>query len=337
MSVEYRVPCHAICHLRAAGISIGILVTANTAGQVVGEAISDETDFESRVPLYRERLESLMADFVAAQTGDDRLGEATRYAAATLGKRIRPLLAYATAEAFGLAPEIADGPAVAIELVHTYSLVHDDLPAMDDDDLRRGRPTVHTQYDEAMGILVGDALLTFAFQWLSEAEVSADIRVEWIRQLSIAAGGQGMISGQATDIEGETTQLPLSTLEVMHRKKSGALIEASMIMPAAALDGTASQATSHRQALASFGHHIGLAFQIRDDILDVEATTEALGKPQGSDADNNKSTFVTLLGMSGAKQRLQQEQDKAYASLQGLGAPAEGLKWLADYIVARAF
>ena len=293
-------------------------------------AMSENSNFEARVGMYRDRLESLMTDFIASKSGDDRLGEAIVYAAATRGKRIRPLLAYATAEAFGLEQAFADGPAVAIELVHTYSLVHDDLPAMDDDDLRRGRPTVHKQYDEATGILVGDALLTFAFQWLAEVDVAAEIRIAWVRQLAIAAGGQGMIFGQATDIEGETTQLSLSTLEIMHRKKSGALIEASMTMPA-----VASKDPAHQQALASFGHHIGLAFQIRDDILDVEASTETLGKPQGSDADNHKSTFVTLLGMAGAKQRLRNELDKAQASLQGLGARADGLKWLADYIVAR--
>lgn len=298
---------------------------------------------------YRRRVEKLINTFVAERTGEDMLGEAIKYAAATEGKRIRPLLSYATAEMLGVDLKVADVPATAIEMLHTYSLVHDDLPAMDDDDLRRGRPTVHKQFDEATGVLVGDALLTFAFESLATTDVEPLLVKTWVRQLAKAGGGQGMIQGQATDLMGESVQLSLSVLERMHRQKSGALIEASMTMIAAAAgdDGSGaktrgkssgkSSARKTGEALATFGHHIGLAFQIRDDMLDVEGSTEALGKPQGSDESNNKSTFVTLLGLEGARAKLIEEQRSAEAALQSFGREAEGLKWLSNYIVARNF
>lgn len=286
---------------------------------------------------YRRRVEKIINTFVAERTGEDMLGEAIKYAAATEGKRIRPLLSYATAEMLGVDLKVADVPATAIEMLHTYSLVHDDLPAMDDDDLRRGRPTVHKQFDEATGILVGDALLTFAFESLATTDVEPVLVKTWVRQLAKAGGGQGMIQGQATDLVGESVQLSLSVLERMHRQKSGALIEASMTMIAAAAGDDGSGARKTGEALATFGHHIGLAFQIRDDMLDVEGSTEALGKPQGSDESNNKSTFVTLLGLEGARAKLIEEQRSAEAALQSFGREAEGLKWLSNYIVARNF
>ncbi len=273
-----------------------------------------------------------MASFVTARLQDDRLGEAIRYALSTEGKRIRPLLAYATADLLGVSHEVADYPAAAIELVHTYSLVHDDLPAMDDDDLRRGRPTVHKAYDEAAGILVGDALLTYAFELLASANVDPSIGLKWVQQLADAAGARGMIAGQATDLEGESRALTLDELETMHRKKSGALIETSLAMVAATTGDEAALTT-----LKSFGHHIGLAFQVRDDVLDIESTTETLGKPQGSDRENNKSTFVSLLGLDDAKARMQAEHDSAMAALDGFGAEADGLRWLAAMIVERHY
>lgn len=290
----------------------------------------DTDPFSKRVDSYRHRVEKLMDEFVASRTQDDRLGDAIRYAVASEGKRIRPLLSYATAEMLAVPIAVADYPAAAIELIHTYSLVHDDLPAMDDDDLRRGRPTVHKKFDEATGVLVGDALLTYAFELLSNAQVDSALIVDWIRQLSVAAGAQGMVAGQATDLAGEKTTHSIETLEQMHRQKSGALIEACLSM-------VTSVAKPSADPLVGFGHHIGLAFQIKDDILDVEATTEQLGKPQGSDLANNKSTFVSLLGLDLAKQKMQQEQDAARACLQSYGAEAEGLKWIADYIVGRSF
>jgi geranylgeranyl pyrophosphate synthase len=208
---------------------------------------------------------------------------------------------------------------------------------MDDDDLRRGVPTVHKQFDEATAVLVGDALLTFAFELLAESGVAPSLIVEWVRLLSRAAGANGMIAGQATDLKGETCVLALDELEQMHRQKSGALIETSLSMISSqvvtAVTGTGNN-EAHR--LEGFGHHIGLAFQIRDDLLDVEGTTEQIGKPQGSDVASNKSTFVSLLGLEQARNRMQQELVAARQQLTCFGERAEGLNWIAEYIVSRS-
>jgi geranylgeranyl pyrophosphate synthase len=247
------------------------------------------------------------------------------------------LIVYATAELLGVPPTIADHPAAAIELVHIYSLVHDDLPAMDDDELRRGEPTVHKRFDEATAILVGDALLTFAFELLAESGVEPSLIVEWVRLLSRAAGANGMVAGQSKDLEGETRVLAIDELEQMHRQKSGALIETSLSMiyseVVSAITGTRA---NEADRLGGFGHHIGLAFQIRDDLLDVEGTTEQLGKPQGSDAASNKSTFASLLGLETARNRMQQELVAARLQLACFGERAEGLNWIAEYIVSRS-
>jgi geranylgeranyl diphosphate synthase, type II len=221
--------------------------------------------------------------------------------------------------------------------VHIYSLVHDDLPAMDDDDLRRGEPTVHKQFDEATGILVGDALLTFAFELLAESRVEPSLIVEWVRLLSRAAGANGMIAGQSTDLEGETCVLALDELEQMHRQKSGALIETGLSMICSeVVTATMGTGTNEADRLEGFGHHIGLAFQIRDDLLDVEGTTEQIGKPQGSDAASNKSTFASLLGVETARNRMHQELAAAQQQLACFGERAEGLNWIAEYIVSRS-
>lgn len=289
--------------------------------------------FQAKVPEYRARVESKMAGFIAdCVAPGTRLEEAVRYAVATEGKRIRPLLAYATAELLGFDPDITDYPAAAVELIHTYSLVHDDLPAMDDDDLRRGRPTVHRAFDEATGVLVGDALLTHGFELLATAPVDDWVITAWVRQLAGRAGAAGMIQGQATDLEGETRAMPLAELETMHRRKTGGLIEVSMTMVAIAAGDTVA-----RQKLEAFAYHLGLAFQIRDDILDVESSTEKLGKPSGSDLELNKSTFVSLLGIDSARRRMQQEYDAAIAVLTELGPGAAGLEWLASYIINRDY
>lgn len=304
-----------------------------------------QVQFSQRVDAYRERVERVIAGFLddrfKSATGQSgQLETAIRYAAATSGKRIRALLSYATAEALSLPAEIADRPAAAIEMLHVYSLVHDDLPAMDDDDLRRGQPTVHKKFDEATAILVGDALLTYAFELLSVGESDPGLRIQWVTQLAQAGGAQGMINGQSVDLEGESRSLTLEELQLMHRQKSGALIEASINMVAAAADARS------RDCLNGFGHHIGLAFQVRDDILDVEGSTEDLGKPQGSDEGNNKSTFVSLLGLNGAHAAMHEELEAAGRQLDALealgpSAPnenrADGLRWIADYIVNRNY
>lgn len=297
---------------------------------------NNQTGFSDRATEYKARVEQVIVNFVRTKKLQGRLGDAVSYAIATDGKRIRPLIVYATAELLGVPTAIADHPAAAIELVHIYSLVHDDLPAMDDDDLRRGEPTVHKQFDEATGILVGDALLTFAFELLAESGVEPSVIVEWVRLLSRAAGASGMVAGQSTDLEGETCALSLGSLEQMHRQKSGALIEASLSMIAGeAVLATTGNGGVEAARLEGFGHHIGLAFQIRDDLLDVEGTTEQIGKPQGSDAASNKSTFVSLLGLESARNRMQQELSAAQQQLAYFGEHAEGLRWIADYIVSR--
>ena len=295
------------------------------------------TQFGGRAAEYKARVEQIMVDFVCGKELQGQFGDAVNYAIATDGKRVRPLIVYATAELLGVPPAIADHPAAAIELVHIYSLVHDDLPAMDDDDLRRGEPTVHKQFDEATGILVGDALLTFAFELLAESGVEPSVVVEWVRLLSRAAGANGMIAGQSKDLEGETCVLALDELEQMHRQKSGALIETSLSMVSSEVV-TVMMGTRGNEAarLQGFGHHIGLAFQIRDDLLDVEGTTEQIGKPQGSDAASNKSTFASLLGLETARNRMQQELAAAQHQLAYFGERAEGLNWIAEYIVSRS-
>ena len=299
-----------------------------------------QAQFSDRVDAYRRRVERVIDDFLAGRfdggaAGHNRLATAIRYATTTRGKRIRALLSYATAEALALPSDVADYPAAAVELLHTYSLVHDDLPAMDNDDLRRGQPTVHRKFDETTAILVGDALLTYSFELLADADVDPELRVQWVARLARAGGAQGMINGQAIDLEGETRRLTLEELECMHRQKSGALIEASINMVSDAGD------PEPRNYLTGFGHHMGLAFQIRDDILDVEGSTEELGKPQGSDSENNKSTFVSLLGLEGARARMLEELEAARGRLRALEQNtkqrAGGLHWVADYIVKRTY
>ena len=289
------------------------------------------TRFQDWRDLHKLRVEQVMNDFVDRQiTQDGRFSDAVRYAVQSDGKRIRPLLAYAAAEAAGVNLSVADYPAVAIELVHTYSLIHDDLPAMDDDDLRRGQPTLHRAFDEGMAILVGDALLTQGLHFLTEAPVEANLRIDWVKHLAGAAGMSGMVQGQATDLEGSKRLLALDELEVMHRRKTGALIEASLTMVANSVNDA-----NLIEQLRLFADHIGLAFQIRDDILDVEGSTDALGKPSGSDITNKKSTFVSLLGLEESKRRLLMELDQAHSALDAIKT-ASRLRSLADYIVNRS-
>ena len=300
----------------------------------------DQNQFGDRVALYRERTDRVITEFLAARialapqaTASKQLEAGIRHATGTTGKRIRALLSYATAEVLSVPVEVADFPAAAIELLHTYSLVHDDLPAMDNADLRRGRPTVHKAFDEATAVLVGDALLTHAFDLLASADMDAEVRIAWVRQLAEAAGAQGMINGQAVDLEGESRKLTLDELQTMHHQKTGALIEASICMVAS----VAPPATQREEteALTSFGHHLGLAFQIRDDLLDVEAAGGDAGKPRGSDAASNKSTFVSLLGVETAREHMLEEIDQARRQLAKLEHSAEGLHWLADHVVNR--
>ncbi|MBO9711131.1 MAG: polyprenyl synthetase family protein [Caulobacter sp.] len=229
-----------------------------------------------------------------------RLHAAMRHATLGGGKRMRPLLVYAAGTALGADETLLDAPAAAVELVHAYSLVHDDLPAMDDDDLRRGRPTVHVAFDEATAILAGDALQTLAFSALAEADAPARLRIDWVRALADASGVAGMCGGQALDIDATGRTLTLEHLQRMHALKTGALIRAAVRM--GALAGGA-DATTLAQ-LDAFADALGLAFQVRDDLLDIEASSEQLGKTAGKDVAQAKSTYPALLGVGGARSKL---------------------------------
>ena len=290
--------------------------------------------FSARVGAYQARVESTMDRWLPAITvAPTRLHEAMRYAVLGGGKRVRPLLIFATGETLGVAPERLDAAAAAVEMIHAYSLIHDDLPAMDDDDLRRGRPTCHRAFDEATAILAGDALQALALEVLAcDEAVPAPQRAAMLAVLARASGSRGMAGGQAIDLEAECTTQTLPELEAMHALKTGALIGAGVTL---ALATAGERPVAERDALARFGAAIGLAFQVRDDILDVEGATEVLGKPQGSDARHDKSTFPALLGLAGAKSRVDALKADALAALAVFGDAAEPLRWLTGYIVDR--
>lgn len=265
----------------------------------------------------------------------DRLYAAMHYSVTMGGKRIRPVLAYASCQACGGKPAQADYAAAAVELIHAYSLIHDDLPAMDNDDLRRGQPTCHRAFDEASAILAGDALQALAFDWLTHAgNWHAETRLQMTRILARAAGPQGMAGGQAIDLASVGNQLDLASLEYMHQHKTGALIRASV-----QLGALASEQASPEQlaALADYADCIGLAFQVQDDILDIESDTSVLGKQQGADLARNKPTYPALLGLEGARAKAAALRDQALDSLQTFSPLADPLRQLADYIVERRF
>lgn len=268
-----------------------------------------------------------------------RLHEAIRYAALGGGKRVRPLLVYGAGACASGAPanDALDSAALAVEFVHVYSLIHDDLPCMDDDVLRRGRPTVHVAFDEATAMLAGDALQAEAFGVLAAAPASADVRAELMRELANAIGTAGMCGGQAIDLDATGRALDLAALETMHRMKTGALLLASIRM--GALAGGANAATLG--ALDRYGRAIGLAFQIVDDVLDVEGTSEILGKTAGKDAQKNKPTYVSVMGLAAARERAERLRREAIQALDELEPPPGHaqtlrLRQLADFIVLRS-
>ena len=285
---------------------------------------------------YQAQVERALEHWLPAESCEPvHLHEAMRYAVLGEGKRIRPVLVYACGEAFGVNPEALDGCASAVEMIHAYSLVHDDLPAMDDDDLRRGRPTLHRQYDEATAILAGDALQALAFHVLAEdpaITVSAEQRLRMINTLALASGSVGMAGGQAIDLASVGKALNLEQLENMHLHKTGALIRASVELGALC----SSDVDEHRFASVSeYANCIGLAFQVHDDILDIESDTETLGKPQGSDIARNKPTYPNLLGLEGARQTAQKLHAQAIECLAEFDEGANTLRLIADYIVQR--
>lgn len=263
------------------------------------------------------------------------LHQAMRYTVLEGGKRMRPMLTYCTGKALGLDEDQLDGPACAVELIHVYSLIHDDLPAMDDDDLRRGKATCHIAYDEATAILTGDALQALAFEVLANdksIKVDSHRRIKMITTLTKASGSQGMVGGQAIDLASVGTQLTLPELENMHIHKTGALIRASVNMAALSKPDINPDIA---KKLDHYAKCIGLSFQVKDDILDEESDTATLGKTQGKDQDNDKPTYPALLGLAGAKQKAQELHEQAIESLAGFGAKADLLRDLSLYIIQR--
>ena len=286
---------------------------------------------------YQNRAELALARVLpSADIQPQRLHDAMRYSTLGGGKRLRPILVYATGSALGVALETLDAPACAVELIHAYSLIHDDLPAMDDDDLRRGKPTCHRAFDAATAILAGDALQALAFQVLTQAPmaVSADARVQMLQVLAQASGSRGMVGGQAIDLSAVGRELSLAELENMHIHKTGALIRASVLLGASCSPDLDRDA---RLALDHYAKCIGLAFQIQDDILDVSGDTATLGKTQGADNARNKPTYPALLGLEVAREHARDLVQDALESLNQaqLGDKADLLRWLAQYIIER--
>ncbi|SOC36128.1 polyprenyl synthetase family protein [Ureibacillus acetophenoni] len=283
---------------------------------------------EEHLLLVDDELYSLVEKIVAPKT----LKESMLYSLKAGGKRIRPLFVLAVCQLFNYKQKEAYTVASAVEMIHTYSLIHDDLPSMDNDELRRGKPTNHVVYGEALATLAGDALNTLSFGILARMEnVPANIKVQLINLLSIAAGAEGMVGGQVLDIDGETRLLNLEELEQVHINKTGALLRFSI--EAGAVLSEASE--EERSILVDFAHHIGLAFQIQDDILDIEGTSEELGKTAGKDVASNKSTYPSLLTIDGAKNKLNEHYEVAISLLEQLKGDTTVLKELTEYIVRR--
>jgi len=299
-------------------------------------------DFASWSSAHQARFEDVLRGLLPqAEVAPQRLHQAMRYAVLDGGKRVRPLLAFAAGELVGAAQSRVNIAAAAVEVIHAYSLVHDDMPCMDDDVLRRGKPTCHVQYDEATALLVGDSLLTLAFQLLAEHRLNDDAaqQIEMIKLLAVAAGSRGMAGGQAIDLESVGKSLSLPELENMHIHKTGALIRAAILLGALCGSDNKRGAVSAAQLgkLDHFGKCVGLAFQVVDDVLDFEADTATLGKTAGKDADHDKPTYVTLLGVQAARDMAQNLHAEAVATLAEFGDAAQRLRELADFIVLRKF
>jgi farnesyl diphosphate synthase len=282
------------------------------------------------------RMESALARLLpAAHIAPARLHQAMRYASLEGGKRVRPLLVFAAGKVAHAAPERLEVAASAVELIHAYSLVHDDLPCMDNDVLRRGKPTVHVEFDQATALLVGDALQSLAFQLLADHRLADDPRqqLDMVKTLALAAGSRGMAGGQQIDLESTGKALTLPELEFMHIHKTGALIRAAVTLGAAcgAVD------PRHRNALDRYAKAIGLAFQVVDDVLDYDASTSTLGKTAGKDSRQGKPTYVSTLGLARARSLAEELRAEALGALESLGAPARRLAELADFIVLRKF
>jgi geranylgeranyl pyrophosphate synthase len=291
-------------------------------------------DFEDRIAAYTARVNDGLSEALPlATTSPQRLHDAMRYSVFNGGKRVRPLLVYAAGECLNVEVHLLDAAAVAIEFIHAFSLVHDDLPAMDNDDLRRGKPTVHKQYDEATAILAADALQPLAFSVLARIEgAPVDSAIKLVRLISDACGSTGMTGGQSIDLAAEGTTLSSEELEHMYSLKTGALIHASVV---SACLLKADLPNEDVMALDSFGRDIGIAFQIKDDILDVVGDTDVIGKPAGSDEALNKATYPALFGIDESRSRCDDLLKSALGNLDRFGDSAAPLAWLARYIVER--
>jgi geranylgeranyl diphosphate synthase type II len=277
-------------------------------------------------------VEPALAEAVGPLEGAlGRLHDSMRYSLLAGGKRLRPALCLASCEAGGGEAARALPAAVALELVHTYSLVHDDLPCMDDDDLRRGRPTNHVVYGEALAVLAGDGLLTRAFGVLAEADLPAEARGRMVADLAAAAGSRGMVGGQALDLAAEGEEVDLPVLQYIHTHKTGALFSASCRLGGL----SAGVAEPELERLARFGERLGLAFQIVDDLLDETATAEALGKATGKDRKRGKATYPRLMGLAESRRRVEDLAREAGALAESFGGPGEGLAGLARFVVER--
>ena len=296
--------------------------------------MTDKTEFTAALTTNAEAVTAVLDALLKESDGhENRVIEAMRYVALAGGKRVRPFLVTASAELFGVDRGRALRAAAAVEMVHCYSLVHDDLPAMDDDDLRRGKPTCHIAFDEATAILAGDALLTYAFEVLGDAAThdDASVRADLVVALAQASGQAGMVGGQMIDLYAEDHEFDVPEITRLQRMKTGALIAVSCDM--GAILGTASDQARH--ALRAYAHDVGLAFQIADDLLDVEGDEAEVGKKTGKDANAGKATFVSLLGVERAHEQAEMLSDQAREHLKVFGAEADPLRELSVFVVHR--
>ncbi|HEX5420523.1 MAG TPA: farnesyl diphosphate synthase [Gammaproteobacteria bacterium] len=293
--------------------------------------------FGERITRYRDRVNLRLEHILSmGESVPRRLCEAMRYSVLGSGKRVRPLLVYASGELCRVEEAALDALAAGVELVHAYSLIHDDLPAMDDDDLRRGRPTTHRAFDEATAILTGDALQALAFEVLCRDEALAKQPTQQVKamaRLAQAAGPAGMVGGQALDLEAEGRSIDEQALENIHRRKTGELICAAIMMPSE----LGALGSNEREMLYRFASDIGLVFQIRDDLLEVEQDTQTLGKSAGSDTANEKSTYPAILSIDGARRKADEVYARALGALEIFGERGEGLRWLSEFILKRAY
>jgi len=287
---------------------------------------------ESLLRQYKSQIEQQLPAYIESLQAPQTIKEAMLYSLQAGGKRIRPLLLLSTLQAFQKPVHIGLPTACALEMIHTYSLIHDDLPSMDNDDLRRGKPTNHKVFGEANAILAGDALLTYAFQVVADDEaISPDVKVRLISELAKAAGPEGMVGGQVADLEGEGKTISLQQLEYIHRHKTGKLLQYSVRAGAILGEATEQQLT----LLTTFADHLGLAFQIRDDILDIEGDEQKIGKKVGSDIENDKSTYPSLLTLDGAKKKLHDHMKEARKLLDEAKIDASLLHYICDVIETR--